>query len=89
MLRQMNASAFTINQENKPVSKLEHESLLTIEKTCERLSIGRTSAFMAIRDGRLRAVKIGRATRIPSSALDEFLASLPQVEVKAGKETDQ
>lgn len=53
------------------------ETLLTIEQACQRLSLGRTSLFNAIRDRKLRAVKLGRATRIAESELARFLASLP------------
>lgn len=54
------------------------EILLTIEQARQRMNLGRTSIFNAIRDRRLHAVKIGSATRIPESALATFLASLPE-----------
>ena len=37
---------------------------LTIEDVCERYSVGRTTVFAEIKAGRLRAVKLGRSTRI-------------------------
>jgi hypothetical protein len=43
-----------------------------------RLSgMGRTSVYMAMRSGALRAVKVGCRTLIPAESASEFLRSLP------------
>jgi excisionase family DNA binding protein len=39
-----------------------------------RLGVGRTTIYKLIRSGDLPIVKIGRLTRIPVAALDEFIA---------------
>lgn len=37
------------------------------------LKAGRTTVFGLIRDGELRAIKVGRLTRIPESELQQFV----------------
>ncbi|HVM78292.1 MAG TPA: helix-turn-helix domain-containing protein [Stellaceae bacterium] len=37
----------------------------TIDETAEALKLGRTSVYNLVREGKLRALKFGRATRIP------------------------
>jgi excisionase family DNA binding protein len=44
---------------------------------CERYNIGRTKMFEEIRTRRLKAVKVGRNTLIPSDAAEEWARSLP------------
>ncbi|MCX7324431.1 MAG: helix-turn-helix domain-containing protein [Hyphomicrobiales bacterium] len=48
-----------------------------------RTGIGRTTLFNLIRDGRLRAVKVGSRTLIRADDLADFLASLP--DARGGK----
>lgn len=47
--------------------------LLTIPEAARLLAIGRTTLYSLIDRGELRAVAIGRARRIPRSALQEFV----------------
>ena len=49
----------------------------SIETFCGRFKVGQTTAFKEIRDGRLKAVKVGRRTLIPHTASAEWLKSLP------------
>jgi len=50
--------------------------LYTINQVTEILSIGRTSTYELIRSGRLKSIKIGSSRRIPSTSVDDFLASV-------------
>ncbi|MCX7341998.1 MAG: excisionase family DNA-binding protein [Hyphomicrobiales bacterium] len=51
----------------------------THEAAC-RLSIGRTKLFALLRDGEIKAVRLGTKTMIPASALEAFAATLPERE---------
>ena len=46
--------------------------LLTMEEAAAALSIGRTKAYQLVKEGSLRAVKVGRLRRVPVDALWEF-----------------
>lgn len=46
----------------------------TIAKTCERLSIGRTTLYELVKQGRLRTFKIGGKTLIPESEIYRLVA---------------
>lgn len=50
------------------------EILLTVNEAAARLAIGRTMLYELIARRELRTVKIGRARRIPESAVDEWIA---------------
>ncbi len=52
--------------------------LLTPEEAAARLGIGRTKVFDLIANGRLRSVSIGRSRRVPTAALEAFVAQLLQ-----------
>ena len=49
------------------------EILLTVNEAAARLAIGRTTLYELISSHELRTVKIGRARRIPESAVDEWI----------------
>jgi excisionase family DNA binding protein len=46
------------------------EELLTVAEVAERLGLSRYTVRVWINEGKLRAVKMGKAWRIPESALD-------------------
>lgn len=50
--------------------------LLTVEEAARRLKIGRTLCFRLIGTGELESVPIGRLRRVPTAAVDEFVARL-------------
>jgi excisionase family DNA binding protein len=50
--------------------------LLTVDEAADALSLGRSKVYEEINAGRLRSVKVGRARRIPSAALDEYVEAL-------------
>jgi excisionase family DNA binding protein len=56
---------------------------LTIAEAVKAGGPGRAKLYDEIRRGRLRAVKIGRSTRILASDYRKYLNSLPAVELKA------
>jgi len=51
----------------------------TIAEACSAASIGRTSLYNAIKNGRLSAIKSGRRTLILREELRRWLDSLPQL----------
>ena len=59
------------------------QRLHTLLEGRNRLGIGRTKLNSLIQSGELRSVKIGRARRIPSAALDEYIERLER-EAAAG-----
>jgi len=52
--------------------------LLSIICAAERLSLGRSKVYELMQAGELRAVRIGRAVRIPTSEVDGYAARLLQ-----------
>lgn len=51
--------------------------LFTIHEFCKMAGIGRTLAYDLIKSGDIKAVKVGRKTMIPRSAIESWLGSLP------------
>ena len=49
----------------------------TVEAFGETYGVGRTTTYQEIREGRLKAVKVGNRTLIPADAAEAWLASLP------------
>lgn len=47
-----------------------------VEEAARALGIGRTFVFQLIKEGRLKAVKIGRRTLIPVAECEAFLSRL-------------
>lgn len=50
------------------------ESLLTVNEAAARLSIGRTLLYELISKKELNTIKIGRARRVPESAIQEWIS---------------
>ncbi len=51
----------------------ERKLLLTVEEAAERLSLGRTLVYDLVMRKQITSLKVGRARRIPVTALDEFV----------------
>ena len=49
---------------------------LSVEGAAKALGLGRTFVFQLIKEGRLKAVKIGRRTLIPVAECEAFLSRL-------------
>lgn len=56
-----------------PNARVEHVQLHTIGEVCRSLRVGRTKVHALINEGRLKRVKIGRATRITSASLLHYV----------------
>lgn len=56
--------------------RAEPRLMLTVEEAARRLAISRTIVYEFLRSGQLESVKLGRIRRIPTVALDEFVARL-------------
>jgi excisionase family DNA binding protein len=50
--------------------------LLAIPEVAAQLGCGRTLVYALLRSGELRAIKLGRLTRISSHELDRFIATM-------------
>ena len=50
------------------------ETLLTVKQVATRLAIGRTTVYELISRQEIRTIKIGRARRVPESALEQWIA---------------
>ena len=55
---------------------MSEKKLLTISETADRLSLGKSKTYELIQEGRLNAVRIGRAVRIEVGELDRFVERL-------------
>lgn len=53
--------------------------LLTVKDFMRAFRMGRTSFYREVSEGRLRIVKIGRATRITRVDAEAWMAALPEV----------
>lgn len=47
--------------------------LLSPEEAAQALSVSRSMVYLLLREGALPSIKIGRARRIPSAALEELV----------------
>jgi excisionase family DNA binding protein len=50
------------------------ETLLTIKQVAARLALGRTTVYELITKQEIRTIKIGRARRVPESAVEQWIA---------------
>ena len=50
--------------------------LLTVPQAADRLGIGRSFLYGLLMRGEVASVRLGRARRIPTQALDQYIANL-------------
>lgn len=50
--------------------------LITVEEAARRLSVSRTIVWQLVKSGALETVKIGRLRRVPTAAIDDYVAAL-------------
>ena len=48
-------------------------ALMTVDEVAKQLRVGRNSAYMLVKTGQLRCIKIGRTIRVPRAAVIEFI----------------
>lgn len=53
---------------------VEGKQLFKVEEAARRLSLSRAFVYELVLKGHIVSIKIGRARRIPATALDEFIA---------------
>ena len=58
----------------------EERILLTIPEAAMRLGLGRSFVYGLVMSGELKSIKLGRARRVPSSALQELIEQRLQAE---------
>jgi excisionase family DNA binding protein len=62
--------------------------LLTIAEVAKLLHVSRGHAYDLIAEGKLRSLRVGRAIRVPRTALDAFIRQAPEpVEVPTADRT--
>lgn len=54
----------------------DNRLLVTVPEAAERLTISERQVYRLLASGELQAVRIGRACRIPTKKLEEFIAAL-------------
>jgi len=55
---------------------MDNKLLLSIPECADRLSLGRSKLYELLSRGDIRAVRIGRAVRIPATEIERYAASL-------------
>lgn len=59
------------------------KKLLNVNEAATALGLGRSLVYTLIATGEITSIKIGRARRIPPSAIDEFIARRLEQEVSS------
>lgn len=55
--------------------------LLSLDEASEKLNVSRSTVYRLVGAGHLPAIKIGRATRISASAVEQFIADAPRAKI--------
>lgn len=53
---------------------LAPESVLKVREVAHRLDCDRDTVYRLVREGEIRAIRVGRLIRVPESALAEFIS---------------
>ena len=62
--------------DDKQKKPLPESRTYTVEEIAAILNIGRTTAYLLVKEGRFKIVRIGNAIRISKKSFDEWLDSL-------------
>ena len=62
--------------QNGTKEMLPDKRTYTVEEVAQILGIGRTSAYILVKEGHFKIVRIGNAIRISKRSFDEWLDSL-------------
>lgn len=52
---------------------------VTVSQACDMFSVSHPTVYKMIRSGVVKAVKIGRGTRVEMASIRQYFASLPKV----------
>lgn len=52
--------------------------VLTLEQFMEYLAVGKTTAYKLLKDGEIKAFKIGRVYKIPRKSVEEYIEECRQ-----------
>jgi excisionase family DNA binding protein len=52
-----------------------YNDILTVEELCEVLKIGKNTAYILLKSGEIKSVKIGRVYKIPKKNIIKYLTS--------------
>lgn len=53
---------------------IDTKRLYRVSEAAAQLSLGRSKTWQLVADGELRAIRVGRAVRVPAVELDRFVA---------------
>lgn len=71
-------------REKQAQDNLQPKVLHSPNQTADTLDIGITTLYALIKSGDLKAIKIGRLTKIPQQSIDEFIAAAPSASRNSG-----
>jgi excisionase family DNA binding protein len=73
------ANANVLGASHNRVGRLERPKLVTIARALHDYGIGRTKLYELMKDGAIRAVKLGGRTLIDVASADAFFEALPEI----------
>ena len=56
-------------------TKTDSKLLLTIPEVAHRLGLGRSFVYQLVMKGEITSIKLGRARRVPTVALEQFITT--------------
>lgn len=62
--------------DNKQKKPLPESRAYTVEEIAAILNIGRTTAYLLIKEGHFKVIRIGNAIRIPKKSFDEWFGQM-------------
>ena len=75
------------NRERQRRARQRLESIqqraMSVDEFCRRYRVGRTTTYQEIKEGRLRARKVGKRTIIGDTDVEEWFRRLPVIETEA------
>jgi excisionase family DNA binding protein len=61
----------------------QYDDVVTIEELMEILAIGRNKAYELLQSGQIKALKLGKAYRIPKKCIEEYVLEKVQMKIEA------
>jgi len=69
------------NTEPNPIQR----DAYSVEETCMKLGIGRTTFYELVAEGRIKMLKLGRKSIVPAPEIPAFLNSLPAAKERSSQ----